>query len=185
MERAVQGEPLGTAEAVLAAEAFAGEDTFVLANADDLYPDEALGALAELDDRTCYLTAFSPDGLVRRGNIGAERIKDFAVVTSSDEGRLLGIVEKPPDPERYARNGRFWVSMNLYRFTAAIFDSCRRIGPDPRRGELELTTAVADLVAADETDFRVLFCEGGVFDLTSRADIPSAERALAGRQLCF
>jgi hypothetical protein len=92
---------------------------------------------------------------------------------------------KPAEPEKYAQNGRLWVSMNLYRFTPDIFGSCRRIRPDLRRGELELTSAVGDLVASGKTPFRVLFCKGGVLDLTSRADVAGAERALKGRRLCF
>lgn len=182
---ALQAEPLGTGDAVLAAEGFVGGDTFILANGDNLYPEAALKRLAGLSDANCWLAAFERDALVRHGNIAPERVKDFAVVTASEDGELLGIVEKPPDPEQYRRDGRLWLSMNLYRFTPDIFGFCRSISPDPQRGELELTAAVADLLASGKRDFRVLFCEGGVFDLTSRADIAGAEKALEGRRLCF
>ncbi|MHC5034913.1 MAG: nucleotidyltransferase family protein [Planctomycetota bacterium] len=182
---AVQEEPRGTADAVLAAEEFAGEDAFVLCNADNLYPDKALRRLADLDDGDCYLAAFSSEDLVRHGNIPAERVKDFAAVTAAADGRLLGIVEKPSDPEQYAQDGKVWVSMNLYRFTPAIFGACRQVTPDPDRGELELTAAVAGLVAAGDATVRVLLCEGGVLDLTRPTDIMSAGDALEGRRLCF
>jgi dTDP-glucose pyrophosphorylase len=182
---AVQDEPRGTADAVLAAEGFAGGEPFVMCNGDNLYPHEALAGLARLEDEACWLVAFDRDGLVAGGNIGRERVRDFAVVTSSPSGELTGIVEKPPDPERYAVAGRLWISMNLYRFTEAVFDACRRVAPDPRRGELELTAAVGDLVRQGAAGFRVLPCTGGVFDLTTRADVPAAEKALAGRRLCF
>jgi glucose-1-phosphate thymidylyltransferase len=185
IECAVQERPLGTADAVLAAESFVGTDSFLMCNGDNLYPDEALSRLAGLDDQQCWLAAFCRDGLVRHGNISAQRVKDFAVVTASEDGRLLGIVEKPQHPERYMRDGRLWVSMNLYRFTPCIFEACRRVPPSPERGELELTAAVAGLLQESPGRFRVAFCDGGVFDLTSRADIPTAEAALRGRRLCF
>jgi len=182
---AVQGEARGTADAVLAAQDFVGDDCFLLCNGDNLYPDEAVSGLARKEGDECWLAAFDRDGLVRGGNIAAERVKDFAVVSASPDGRLLGIVEKPADPERHVRQGRLWVGMNLYRFTPAILDSCRAIRPHPQRGELELTAAVGHLLQAGSTPFRALFCEGGVLDLTSRADVSSAERMLSGRRLCF
>jgi glucose-1-phosphate thymidylyltransferase len=185
IECAVQEKPRGTADAVLSAEAFVSGEAFVMCNADNLYPDEALAALARLDDTNCWLAAFGRDELVRCGNIAPERVRDFAVVKASEGGELQTIVEKPADPEQYLRDRRLWVSMNLYRFTPEIFASCRRIGPDPQRGELELTAAVADLMATGKAAFRVLFCKGGVLDLTSRADILAAEAALKGRKLCF
>ena len=106
-------------------------------------------------------------------------------MTIDDGGLLTGIVEKPPDPEVYARDGHLWVNMNLYRFTAEIFDACRRIEPDPVRHELELTAAVADLVQRGRPAVRAVYSSEGVLDLTSRSDIGSAERALAGRGLSF
>ncbi|MHC4480685.1 MAG: nucleotidyltransferase family protein [Planctomycetota bacterium] len=185
VECAVQPEPRGTADAVLAAEGFIGGDAFVVANGDNLYPDRALRALAALEDRDCWVAAFAADDLVRSGNIVPERIRHFAVITTSQGDLLDAIVEKPPDPRRYEQDGRLWVSMNLYRFVPAILESCRAIEPDPDRGELELTAAVAHLVTRGEPAFRVMFAEGGVLDLTGRADVASAERALQGRELCF
>jgi dTDP-glucose pyrophosphorylase len=185
VECAVQDEPLGTADAVLAAEQFVEGESFVMCNGDNLYPDDALRELAESDDRQCRLAAFARDELVRHGNIAPERVRHFAVVTASDDGRLLAILEKPTDPERFVKEGRLWLSMNLYRFTPDIFDACRRVVPDPERGELELTAAVAGMLGADPTCFRVLFCGGAVFDLTTRADVPAVEEALRERRLCF
>ena len=182
---AVQQEPRGTADAVLAAEAFVAGEPFVLANGDDLYPQEALGEMAGKQGPDCWLAAFERDEMVRQGNVGPERVRDFAVVAAGPDGRLLNVVEKPTDPERYAQDGRVWVSMNLYRFTADVFDACRRVRPHPERGELELTAAVADLLERGRPRFRVAFCRGGVLDLTSRGDVLSAECALAGRDLSF
>ena len=185
IECAVQQDPRGTADAVLAAEDFAAGDAFVVCNGDNLYPWAALRQLAGIEDDDCRAVAFERDALLRHSNIAPERIRAFAAMTVSEDGRLTGIVEKPPDPERYAREGRLWVNMNLYRFVPAVFDACRSIEPDPVRGELELTAAVAELVRRGRPAFRVVFSEEGVLDLTSRADISGAERALADRRLSF
>lgn len=185
VEWAMQEEPLGTADAVLAGEEFAAGDPFVLCNGDNLYPRDTLRRLAETEDRHCRVVAFERQALIRDSNLDPERVKSFAVMTVGAEGRLEGIVEKPEAPEQYARDGRLWVNMNLYRFTPAVFDACREIEPDPVRGELELTSAVESLIRRPDADFRVVFCRRGVVDLTSRADIPAAERALRGYSLSF
>jgi dTDP-glucose pyrophosphorylase len=185
VECAVQQEPRGTADAVLAAERFAAGDTFVLTNGDNLYPVSALRQLAELEDGDCRAVAFDRAALLAHSNIAPERIRAFAAMTVGEGDRLTGIVEKPPDPERYVRDGHLWVNMNLYRFAPAIFDACRAIEPDPVRGELELTAAVAELVRHGRPAVRVVYSSEGVLDLTSRSDIAAAERALAGRRLSF
>jgi len=77
------------------------------------------------------------------------------------------------------------VGMNLYRFTPAVFEACRRVEPDPARGELELTAAVNGLAESGRVPFRVDFCRGAVLDLTSRADVAGVEAALVGRELSF
>ena len=182
---AVQDEPRGTADAVLAAESFAGADPFLVCNGDDLYPVEAMAELARLNGDECWVAAFDRNALSADGNIAPERVKDLAVVTARADGELLRIVEKPSDPDSHAVDGRVWVNMNLYRFTPAVFAACRGIEPHPRRGEYELTAAVEHLRASAPGGFRVLFCKGGVLDMTSRGDVATAERALEGRQLGF
>jgi dTDP-glucose pyrophosphorylase len=185
VECAVQQEPRGTADAVLAAEEFAAGDTFVLGNGDNLYPVSALRALAALEDGACRAVAFDRDALLAHSNIAPDRIRAFAAISVGEGDRLTGIVEKPPDPEVYARDGHLWVNMNLYRFAPAVFDACRAIEPDPVRHELELTAAVAELARRGRPAVRVVYSSQGVLDLTSRSDIAAAERALAGRELCF
>jgi glucose-1-phosphate thymidylyltransferase len=185
VECAVQDEPRGTADAVLAAEDFAGSEPFLVSNGDNVYADDALAGLTAIDDRSCWVAAFERQALCTQGNIAPQRVQSFAAVTASPDGHLRGIVEKPPDLERYVRDGRLWVNMNLYRFTPDIFGACRSIEPDPERGELELTAAVALAAATGPHPFRVLFTETAVFDLTTRSDIPRAEQMLGQRRLCF
>lgn len=185
VECVVQEQPLGTADAALAAEQCVAGEPFILANGDDLYPDDALARLAALGGDECALAAFDAEALARDGNIAADRIRDFALISVGPAGELLDIVEKPDDPASYRQDGKLWLSMNLYRFTPRIFEFCRRIAPDPVRGELELPTAVRDMVRAGGPPFLALRCTGGIFDLTSRADIATAEEALQGRKLTF
>jgi glucose-1-phosphate thymidylyltransferase len=180
----VQDEPRGTADAVLAAEEFVAGGDFLLSNGDNLYPDDALAALADLPAGICGLAAFDAESMAAGGNIDAERIRDFAVVVSDAQDRLERIVEKPANPEDYTCMGRVWVSMNLFRFSALIFDACRRVEVSPR-GELELPDAVARLAESDDVEFRVLRSTGPVLDLSSRADVPGAAAVLADSCLCF
>ncbi|MCD6415955.1 MAG: nucleotidyltransferase family protein [Planctomycetes bacterium] len=185
VECAVQQSPRGTADAVLAAERFADAESFILTNSDNLFPVSALSALARRGGEGQCVGVFPRRRLVREGNISEERVREFAVVSISGEGELLGIVEKPSDPDSFARRGEVFVSMNLYGFSPAIFDACRRVAPDPERGELELTSAVTDLIESGGASFDVVLCEGPVLDLTRRADVAAAERALQGCELCF
>src|SRR5262245_49536823 len=64
---AIQAEPRGTADAVLAARGFAGDDPFLVLNADNYYPVETLHALVDLDGQG--LPAFRRSTLVASSNI--------------------------------------------------------------------------------------------------------------------
>lgn len=171
---AVQCEARGTADAVLATEPFAGRDPFLVLNADNYYPVEAFRALVALDSPG--LPAFRQSTLVREGNIDPERVRAFAIVTVDAQGIVQDIVEKPdpampldPDP---------WVSMNVWRFDAHIFEACRAIPPSPR-GELELPNAVRYAVRTLGSTFRAVPITAGVLDLSRRSDIPDVERRLS------
>jgi dTDP-glucose pyrophosphorylase len=131
------------------------------------------------------VVAFDSEALVREGNFAADRVRAFAAIVVGPGGELKQIVEKPPQPEVYARDGKLWVNMNLFRFTPEIFDSCRSIEPNPERGELELPTAVSHLVESGRVPVRVMLAGGGVLDLTRRGDVASAERLLDGREVGF
>lgn len=173
---AVQHEARGTADAVLAAETFAGRDPFLALNADNYYPVAALRALAALDGPG--LAAFSRAALVAASNIDPARIRSFALLTIDDAGNLADIVEKP-DADADARHGdRAAVSMNCWRFGPSIFEACRRIAPSPR-GEIELPTAVRFAIQVLHERFRAIRIEAGVLDLSRREDIADVQRRLA------
>lgn len=175
---AVQEEPLGTAHALMCARDFVAGESFIMSNCDNIYPDGALEDLVQDTSHASCVMAFHRDALLEGSNFGEERVRRFAVVVADEQGHLRQIVEKPENPRQYERDGHLWMSMNLYRFTPAIFASCDRIEPDPERGELELTTAVLQL--AQKHPVQVKRCSGGVVDMTGRDDIPPVRALLEG-----
>ena len=186
---AVQREPRGTADAALAAEEFAAGEDFLLLNSDNYYPLAAYRALRELNGPG--LPVFDRESLVARGNITRERVRRFAVLRVDDAGFLTRIDEKPgaaslceddsPEagPSPGAGRGRLLVSMNLWRFSPAVFDACRRV-PVSARGELELPQAVQYGIDRLGMRLRAFPCTEGVLDLSSRADVASVADALRG-----
>jgi len=194
----VQAEPLGTANAVLAAERWAGGTPFLAMNADNLYPVPALQALSALDEPG--LPAFDAEDLVRTSNIPAERIYSFAIIETDADGYLTAVNEKPGLPPKGGSYGvpnqefasvptqahvasafrrkDVAVSMNCWRFDARIFDACRDV-PRSARGEFELPEAVA-LATRRGTRFKAIPARGPVLDLSHRADTFDVEQRLAG-----
>ena len=173
---AIQPEPRGTADAVLAAEQFAGPDQFLVVNSDNIYPVEALVALVSLG--TPGLIGFNPETLIAESNIPSARIAQFALIQTSPDSSLIEIVEKPPAERRVLRR----VSMNCWRFGPKIFAACRLVTPSPR-GELELQDAVTIAMARLGERFEVVSFAGGVLDLSSRADIAAVTERLRGREV--
>jgi glucose-1-phosphate thymidylyltransferase len=187
----VQSEPLGTANAVLAAERWAGGAPFLAMNADNLYPVPALQALSSLDEPG--LPAFDAEDLVRTSNIPAERIYSFAIIETDADGYLTAVTEKPDLPLeldlpprggsysalRVASGSSRKVSMNCWRFDARIFDACRDV-PRSARGEFELPEAVA-LATRRGARFKAIPARGPVLDLSRRADTADVERRLSGQ----
>jgi dTDP-glucose pyrophosphorylase len=171
---AVQAEPRGTADAVLAAERFAGGELFLVCNADNYYPADVLAALRALEGPG--LAGFEREALVERSNIPADRVNHFALLAEGPEGQLVDIVEKP-DAATAARLGpSARVSMNAWVFGPDIFEACRRVGPSVR-GELEIQDAVRYAMHTLGTRFAVVPVRAGVLDLSNRGDIAAvAER---------
>lgn len=174
---AVQAEPRGTADAVLAAEGFAGGESVLVQNGDNLYPVAALARLAALP--RAGLVGFRQSALVAQGNIPPERIPAFALIAVDREGCLARIVEKPGPAEAEGFGPDPLVSMNAWLLPPTIYDACRRVGPSPR-GELELQDAVQLAMREYGERFRVVESGEPVLDLSSRADIPGVTALLAG-----
>jgi glucose-1-phosphate thymidylyltransferase len=172
---AVQDEPIGTANAVNAAEAWTGGDPFLVVNGDNYY---AVPTLASLVGRPGAATAlYRVETLVARSNVPIERIRAFALGVVED-GRLARVVEKPSPEEAAALGETALVSMTCWRMPPAIHAACRRVTRSVR-GEFELVDAVNALIG-EGVRFEVVVAEDGVLDLSRRSDVAAVEDALAG-----
>ncbi len=171
---AVQDKPLGTADAVLAAEGCVAEDElFLVVNSDNLYPVESLRRLRETN-RSAML-AFEREALIAHSNIPAERIAKFATVEIDAHEMLRQIIEKP---ERVVPGS--FVSMNAWLFSPSIFPACRAIGPS-ERGEYEITAAVQYAIDKQGEEFVAVKTDEGVLDLSSRSDIEGVSKFLKAK----
>jgi glucose-1-phosphate thymidylyltransferase len=175
IEFAVQPEPLGTAHALLSAEAFAGPDPFAMINSDDCYPTSALRSLRELDG--VGLVGFAGEALVRLGNVQAERLASFATLQTDDGGYLVRIVEKPDPDQASTFSERRLISMNCWRFGPAIFTACRRIDRSARN-EYEIPHAVTYSMQQLGQRYRVVPSCEAVLSLSCRGDIASVTERL-------
>ena len=174
---AIQEQALGTADAVAAAEGFAAGDSFLTINSDNHYPVEALRDLRGLEGPG--LAAFERESMVTLGNIPAARVTQYAAVETGAQGELRRIVEKPDEELLNSLPQPAGVSMNCWRFDAAVFAACRAISPSPR-GELEITDAVQWAVDRMGVRFQVLLCRDAVLDLSGRGDVGPVKERLAG-----
>jgi dTDP-glucose pyrophosphorylase len=178
IEFAVQEEPLGSAHALLSAEPFAAGDPFLVLNSDNYYPAPVLASLRQLDGSG--MAGFRRDALVSEGNIPADRVAAYALVTTDEQGFLSEIVEKP-DPDEVRRlEGRSWISMTCWRFGPSIFEACRSIDPSAR-GEYEIPDAVIYAAQSLGERFRVVPVDEPVLDLSHRKDVASVAAWLQGR----
>lgn len=174
---AEQREPLGSADALLAAELASNGAEFLALNSDDVYPLTALRGLIDLGRPG--LPVFSGRTLLAHGNFPPERLARFATLEIGADGDLRRIVEKPGGAAAGAAPGNSWYSMNLWRFSPAIFEACRRV-PLSARGEMELPQAVGFGIAALGLSFRTFRCAEGVIDLSTRDDVEGVAARLAG-----
>ena len=167
---AIQAKPLGTADAVLSAENFVGDDLFLAVNSDNLYPVYALQKLSYLNQ--AGLIAFPRKELIAKSNISAEKIAKFAVIELDENDYLQKIIEKPVEVFDDAL-----ISMNAWTFSPKIFTACRNIKLSIR-GEFELADAVMFAIENLGEKFKVVKSNEGVWDLSNRADIQTVAEKL-------
>jgi glucose-1-phosphate thymidylyltransferase len=164
---AVQAEPIGTANAVVAAAEHIGDEAFLVLNADNYYPVEAYRLLAA--EASAGTIAFDRHALVAGGNIDLERVRAFAVLSVSEAGRLTGIVEKPGDALDLESDAARWVGMNLWAITPPLVSACRQV-PISVRGEYELPEAVG-MAVREGVPVRAVRLAAPVLDLSRRSDV--------------
>ena len=171
---AVQGQPLGSAHALLAAESFAGDHDVAVINSDNYYPADALRTLRQLTGNG--LIGFQRSGLLS-GNIDVERLAGYALITADATGVLSSITEKPTADSVRAAGDDALVSMTCWRFRSGIYDAIRAT-PRSERGEYEIPDAVRQLMQSER--FEVARMNVPVLDLSRRADIPRVDALLHG-----
>jgi glucose-1-phosphate thymidylyltransferase len=177
VEFAVQEKPLGTADAVRSAEAFAGGHHIAVMNSDNYYPPRALSALRELPG--AGLAGFDRKSMLTGGNIPPERVSRFAVVKLDSQLRMIRILEKPDEATLASLPEPLYLSMNCWRFGPKIFVACRKIPLSPR-GEYEITDAVQYAIDHLGETFHMAPVAAPVLDLSSRADIAAVAQCVRG-----
>jgi glucose-1-phosphate thymidylyltransferase len=174
---AIQEQALGTANAVLAAEGFAGDETFVVLNSDNFYPPESLSALHNLSEPA--IVGFDRDVLVRDGNVPPDRTTRFGALDIDDAGYLRRIRVSPTD-EMLRAGGPIYSSMNCFLFNREIFRACREV-PVSARGEYELPQAIHYAIDNGTMRFKVIKIAAPVLDMSSRGDIAGIVERLRAR----
>ncbi len=172
---AIQQEPLGTADAVVAAEEFTGSDPFALLNSDNYYPAAALSVLRT--ESPPAIVGFARSSLLK-GNVSSDRVTRFGALEVDADGFLRRIVGDP-ESARASTGGEIYASMNFWGFTEEIFGWCREV-PASARGELELTQAVQRAIDLGKMKFRAILLRETVLDMSERVDIARMAERLAG-----
>ena len=169
-----QGEARGLGHAVLQAAAFVGDEPFAVLLGDDL-----IDARDHLLEQMLAVQAEHGGSVIALLDVGMENIDKYGAVAvepgtdGSDVVTVTGLVEKPPveeAPSSLAIIGR-------YVLAPEIFDVLR--GTEPGRGgEIQLTDALATLVARGEPVHGVVF-SGRRYDTGDKLDYLKAVIRLA------
>jgi len=159
----VQPEARGLAHAVLCAEAYVGNDPFLVYLGDNLLQGGVTGVVD-------LFRSQKPAAVVTLRQVEDPRRFGVAVIAN---GQLVRLVEKPQDPPSDL------AIVGAYAFTSHLFQAAREVKPS-FRGELELTDCLQWLVDHGHSvlPYRV---EGWWQDVGRPADLLVANRLLLAR----
>ncbi|SDI67149.1 glucose-1-phosphate thymidylyltransferase [Nonomuraea jiangxiensis] len=167
-----QEAPLGLAHAVLIAREFLGEEDFVMYLGDNFI----VGGITDLVERFARERPAAQIMLTRVADP-----TQFGVAELDAEGRVIGLEEKPERPKSDL------ALVGVYLFGPAIHAAVAELKPS-RRGELEITDAIAGLIEAglrvDSSVIRGYWKDtGNVTDMleVNRLLLESVEPGVAGR----
>lgn len=125
-----QASPAGLAHCVLLAQAFLGDDDFLMYLGDNLIGEGLAAAAADFAARR-------PDAKLMVSKVNDPT--QFGVAEFDASGRVFGLAEKPAEPRSD------FAIMGIYFFTAAIHRAVATLRPSAR-GELEITDAIGDMM---------------------------------------
>ena len=126
-----QEAPLGLAHAVLCAEEYLGQESFVMYLGDSV----VLGGITDAVDR---FRIERPQALVLVAKVSDPQ--HFGVAELDKVGMVVRVVEKPEEPRSDL------ALVGVYLFDTSIFAACKSIQPSARN-ELEITDAIQHLVS--------------------------------------
>ncbi|MFI5976416.1 glucose-1-phosphate thymidylyltransferase [Streptomyces sp. NPDC051452] len=130
-----QQAPLGLAHCIAIAAGFLGDEDFVMYLGDNILADGIVAAAETFRASGCDATVLVA---------GVPDPRAYGVAELDADGRILRLVEKPPEPKSDL------AVIGVYFFTAAIHRSVAAIRPSGR-GELEITDAIQHLLDSGGT----------------------------------